>query len=274
MTSSMLNTFGLSCGKWLQTIKISITKHTAYRLDFFLQIIAPTFIFFFVNYSLWTKIYGVNSQKTIQGYSYDKMVSYHVWVLIVTLIAKGYTSFNLSNDIRLGKISNYLIYPFNFWEFHTASFIGFEIIQLAIGTITIAALQFFNIIEIINYIPILYGVLICIIVSFFWFSLQFMIGMLAFWLDQTWMLRVTVGIVSNFLSGMIIPLELYPETFFKILKYTPFPYLTFYPVKVFMGIETDIASVICILLIWTFAINIINVFIWKKGLKLYTAAGM
>ncbi len=45
--------------KWWITIKISWVKHTAYRLNFFLQIIGPSLVFFFVKYNLWSSIYLV-----------------------------------------------------------------------------------------------------------------------------------------------------------------------------------------------------------------------
>ena len=46
-----------SIPKWLETIRISISKVMAYRLNFLLQIIGPTLVFFFIKYNLWSSIY-------------------------------------------------------------------------------------------------------------------------------------------------------------------------------------------------------------------------
>ena len=112
--------------KWTATIAYSWTKSLAYRFNFFLEVIGPVFVFFFVNYNLWTSIYAGDKDLVIQGYRYTDMINYHAWGLVVGMLARGYMSGNLAEDIRLGRISSYLIYPFNFWEFQTASFLGFQ----------------------------------------------------------------------------------------------------------------------------------------------------
>lgn len=260
--------------KWKQTLIISFAKHTAYRLDFFLQIVAPALVFFFINYSLWTSIFGFNGTETINNYTLKQMIHYQVWVMIVGLLAQGHTSFNLSQDIRLGRISSYLIYPFNLWEFHTASFISFEFIQLFIGITTYLSLLFFGIVQFVSLKPLLYGVSIAVFVGFFWFTVQYLLGLLSFWLEETWVLRVSFRLISSFLSGVIVPLDFFPEWLFKLLTYTPFPYLTYYPVKIFMGEITNLSFPLLILSIWIIIFIALNRWVWKKGLKLYTAAGM
>ena len=96
----------------------------------------------------------------------------------------------------------------------------------------------------------------------------------SFWLEETWILRVILDIMTAFLSGAIIPLELYPKWFLNILEWTPFPYLTFYPVKTFMGQNSNLGSSYLIVSLWICLFCLINHLIWKKGVRLYTAAGM
>ena len=75
--------------KWWQTIKISWSNHTAYRMNFFLQVIGPALVFFFVKYNLWSSIYADKSVEIIKGYTLSQMIDYHVWAMIVGLLAKG-----------------------------------------------------------------------------------------------------------------------------------------------------------------------------------------
>lgn len=261
--------------KWKQTIIISWSKYTAYRFNFFLQIIGPSLVFFFIKYNLWSSIYQGNQDLIIMGYNFKSMIQYHAWGFIVFLLAQGHASFNLSEDIRLGRISSYLIYPFNFWEFHTASFISFQILQIIITTITIIILFLLNIIEIESIFFLFHGLLYSIFVSFFWYNLQYFTGLLAFWLEETWIIRVTIQIISSFLSGAILPLELYPNWLASILKFSPFPYLSYYPIKIFSGsIDISITYLYLFISVWILIFILINNFIWKKGLRLYTAAGM
>jgi len=73
----------------------------------------------------------------------------------------------------------------------------------------------------------------------------------------------------------VIPLELYPEAVQLALNWTPFPYITFVPVKIFMGTyEGAIGMAALILSVWTLAAGVLASIVWNRGLRLYTAAGM
>ena len=260
--------------KWWHTIKIAWSNQTAYRLNFFLQVIGPALVFFFIKYNLWSAIFAGDRAQVIQGYNFSQMINYHVWALIVGLLGQGHTAMNLSEDIRMGRISTYLIYPFDFWEFHSASFIAFQLLQTIICLFSIAALYFLGIVEFHGYLPFFQGFFYTVYVSVFWFSLQFLTGILAFWLEETWILRVLLMLITAFFSGAIIPLDFFPPLLVKFLYFTPFPYLTYYPIKVFLGSFTDLLTPYFTLSIWTVVIIWLNSLLWKKGMKLYTAAGM
>ena len=260
--------------KWWQTIKISWAYQTTYRINFIIIVAGPSLVFFFIKYNLWSSIYEDRPGASIQGYSFENMIVYHIWVLIIALIGKGYASMNLSQDIRLGKISTYLIYPFNFWEFHTAGWIAHQCLQTLIALITIAILMGAKLLPPPALNAFLAGFFYTTLIGMFWFTLQYVLGLFAFWLEETWMLRVIFIIVTSFLSGAFVPLELYPPNVVEFLNYTPFPWLTFYPVKVFMG-ETPLQiHAIVVILGWTSLFTLLGQWIWNRGLRLYTAAGM
>jgi ABC-2 type transport system permease protein len=268
------NQFRSELNKWRQTIVIAMNKHTAYRLNFFLQILVPVLVFYLVKYSLWDTIYTKPNQ-VIAGLDRQHMMNYHFWIFITSIIACGSNAFDLSQDIRLGKISAYLIYPFNFWQFHCANFLGFQIIQMIIALITIVLTWILTSFIQLDLMTLFWGVGYCMLASFFWFALQYMTGLIAFWLDETWILRVMVGIIVSFLSGQFFPLSLYPSFITDILWLTPFPYLAHVPAMFF--IEPDYLLLVKgsgVLIFWLLIIVFCNHRIWKKGLNMYTGAGM
>ena len=260
--------------KWIQTIKISWAKQTAYKLNFFLQVLGPALIFFFVKYSLWKTIFVSSDESTIQGYTFSAMITYHIWSFVVSQIGQGHTAMNLAVDIRMGRISSYLIYPFNFWEFHTASFIGFQVIQLFISCVTLGIFLATGILETITFLHFFSGIAACLYVSIFWYTLQYLTGILGFWLEETWIIRVSLQVVTVFLSGAVFPLDFFPELWQQILNYTPFPYLTYYPIKIFMGHDVNMLSFFGTLGSWFAFILIVTMIVWKRGIRNYTAAGM
>lgn len=210
----------------------------------------------------------------IKGYNLDQMITYHIWSMVVSLLAQGMSALNLAEDIRMGRISSYLIYPIDFWEFHAAGFIAFESLQAFITVLTISVVALMGFLPDMTAVSFFHGFLYCIYVSLFWFILQFLTGILGFWLEETWILRVTLSILTAFLSGAIIPLELYPEWLVQILAYTPFPYLTYYPIKIFMGEIGFFYKGYLLLGIWMVVLVMVNKWIWNKGIRMYTAAGM
>jgi ABC-2 type transport system permease protein len=131
--------------------------------------------------------------------------------------------------------------------------------------------RFFNGFESIAFAK---GMVLAVFVGFFWFSLQYLIGLMTFWLEETWVLAVIAETIIQLLSGNIIPLDLFPEWAATMLSYTPFPYVTFIPVKTFMGAGGGFLTAIANIVFWTAMLNALILFVWKKGLKLYTGAGM
>ncbi len=260
--------------KWIQTISINWSKITAYRVNFLIETITPPIMFFFIKYNLWSSIYSLQGKEIIKGYSLSQMLSYHCWSFVIMLIAIRYRSTDIASEIRLGKISTYLIYPFKFWKFHFASFISFQSLQFFVALIFLLVLTQMNLFELPILSILLKGYFLTLVISVYWFSINYLIGLLGFWLEATWSLQVIMQVTTSFLSGSIIPVDLFPEFIQKVLFYTPFPYVMYYPVKILMGENLNLMTPILILSAWTIFIAFLSSFSWKKGLKLYTAAGM
>jgi ABC-2 type transport system permease protein len=267
--------FGTNAAKWTQTMQVAWSNQLVYKLNFLMLILGPVIVFFFIKYNLWSSIFGMPGVTTIQGYNLESMLEYQVWVMIVGLLAQSYNNMKLSEDIRLGRISSYLIYPFGFWQFHTASFFGTQAIQIIVSMLTIftVAVAGFNLNLSMNETPV--ALAYCIIVSLLWFSIAFILGLAAFWLEETWILRVIFVIIAQFLSGAIVPLEIYPAWFRGFLDYTPFPYMTYVPVKLFMGVyEGSIMTAFAVIGFWLVAMALLAAFTWKRGIRMYSGAGM
>lgn len=260
--------------KWWHTVLYQWSISLAYRLNFFLEITAPVLVFFFVQYNLWSSIYGEDPNLVIQGYTKTQMLAYFGWTLIVGMISRGHMSGNLAEDIRLGRISAHLIYPFNFWKYHAANFLGFQGIQIFIATFSMLILVFLNILEMPSLSTLVFGYSYCFYVGIFWFVTQYLIGILAFWLSETWILRVIFNLITAFLAGTYFPLEIYPAWFQEVLKILPFSYIQYYPVKIFMGQTELFTRSILMITAWLIPLIIFTKFVWNKGVRRYTAAGM
>jgi ABC-2 type transport system permease protein len=213
--------------------------------------------------------------QRIQGYDLRGMLAYQVWVMLVAFLSQGYNAMSLAEDIRLGRISSFLVYPFELWQFHTAGFLAFQVVQLAVAAITLAVTWGLGLLLLPSASHLGAGLCLAALGGAFWFLAAYTMGLAAFWMEETWVLRVIFAVVSSFLSGAILPLELYPDWVRGLLAATPFPYITYVPVKVLMGAHPGgLLAPAAVLLAWILVAAALAAFVWRRGVRLYTAAGM
>jgi ABC-2 type transport system permease protein len=260
--------------KWAATIAVEWQKHAAYRTNFVLLVIGPAVVFFFVKVSLWTSIYAGAGGGPIGGMPEEEMLAYQCYVLVVALLAQGYNSVALANDIRLGRITAHLLHPFGFLEYHVAAWVAFEILQLLVAAVTLGLAAASGLVTVPATPDLLAGLGFSMLVAALWFWVMVAIGLAAFWLEQTWVLRVILLQVSAFLSGALLPLELYPGWLRDVLVWTPFPYLTWVPARIFAGAYPELGQAVAVTCFWVLAAWGLTVWIWRRGLRLYSAAGM
>lgn len=261
--------------KWIASLKISLSKTLNYKVNFFLMMVIPVFIFFAIKYNLWVSIYSANPHEIIQGYSLSEMIEYQFWILIFDLFVRShFFSQNISSDIRLGKISAFLLYPFSFISYQMSLFFSDKLIQFFIGIFSLFVAIFFNWLKLPSLTVLFQAGVFILMVSAFWFFIQLTVGFISFWMEETWSLNISIRFISAFFSGAIIPLDLFPDIIEKALLWTPFPYLTYIPVRILMGESFNLGYSYLILFIWLVVLLFSMLWIWRKGLSLYTGAGI
>lgn len=116
-----------------------------------------------------------------------------------------------------------------------------------------------------------------LILSLTAFSLRFIIqhtfGLLAFWTERASSIQHLWWLLYLFLSGLIAPLEVYPEAIRAAALYTPFPYLVHFPAQVLVGHEVNLARGVGIMAIWGMGFYALNRALWRRGLRRYSGMG-
>ena len=97
----------------------------------------PSLVFFFIKLNIWNAIFSSQNVTEIGGYDLSAMLQYQGWVLIVTMLAQSHNQYGSSRRYQVRANHRLSIYPFNFWQFHTASFFGNIIVQLGIVVLTL-----------------------------------------------------------------------------------------------------------------------------------------
>ena len=106
------------------------------------------------------------------------------------------------------------------------------------------------------------------------FAMQYTFAMLCFWLERASSIEQITFLPYMYLSGYLIPWEMYSPSTRAILELTPFPYLLAFPVGLLTGKPIiDPLRGFIIMAAWTLLFVILNRLLWHKGLRHYSGMG-
>jgi len=264
--------------KYLQIFKISFAQEFAYRLNFIMWRVRNVLQIFLV-FFLWTTIFADQS-KEIFGYNRDKILTYVFGIMIMKALVLSARVIDVSGEISRGDLTNYLLRPVNYFKYWFTRDISSKALNLSF-----AAVEFFLLYLVLkpslffqtDVIQLAGFLLATSLAIFLFFVLLFIVSFVPFWAPELgWGAQFLLIIVATeFLSGGLFPLDILPSNIQGILYLTPFPYLIFFPLQVFLGKVTGLALVKGILIssAWTFALFYSMKRLWYKGLLVYRAEG-
>lgn len=215
----------------------------------------------------------------VQGYSQQELIGYLLLSTWVTSVLFSFVMDHVANEIVDGDLTNYLLKPLHFFGFWTARNLATRCLLAISGVAEILILlvlfpltQFSppaSVVGIGSFLLLFFG-------AFCLFQLaDFIAGILAFWTDRSFGPRWLVMIALQFCSGALIPIDIFPDWFQQIVRWTPFPYAMFYPLQAYLGnLEgSSFLSVLGIQWAWVVVLGLVLFWLWKKGVKKYEAYG-
>jgi len=250
----------------------------AYRVNFLMEI-ASGILSSVIVISLWIAIYQSAGTEMIGGYSLREMVTYLLGGgLINSFILTTAENPETSQNIQDGTLSNLLIQPvspYGIWFFRD---FGSKIFFLTLGLLGYAVVcVFFNKYLVPSpafgyFFFFLLSLLLASLLQFFLFE---SLSLLSFWVENTYGIRFTMRVIMEVLGGALIPLSFFPEILEKIFLFLPFHFLIYLPMKIYLGkMEMNqIPLKLSIEVGWIVGFGILNLFVWKRGIRQYVAHG-
>jgi len=261
--------------KYLQVVKNTWDEGLTYRVSFVIyrarSVLQLLTIFF-----LWQFI--VPKGASFAGYSQAMLMTYILGSSFVDSFVMSSRAQIIAVDINEGNLSNYLLRPMNYFTFCFSRDIADKALNVMFSCIEIPLfLLIFNpalfIQTNINFLLESFLLMILGLILYFYFSVC--ISLLGFWSNETWGPRFIFYQLLTFLAGGLFPLDILPKSIFSLFTFLPFPYLLYFPLKVYLG-QTNLATTmqgILITVFWILGMHIIVIKIWQKGLRVYTAQG-
>lgn len=267
-----------SLSKYLYIFKSTWQEYMAYRANFFLEILGGAALFGAILF-LWVSVYKNSSGGAIGGYTMPEMVTYLLLGGALSAITLSTSAGDeIDQEINEGAASNYLMKPLNvnFYWFSrdlARKTINFIFSAIAFGIIFLLARKF-----------ILPPVsLAMLIVAFFaaglgiavHFLLFYLTSIISFWLGRTWGFRFVLRVVMEIATGAIIPLSFIPGVWQNILLFLPFKFLAYFPIQIYLGKFTmaEITSGFTQCAVWLVFLAVLSYYVWKRGVRHYTASG-
>lgn len=178
-------------------------------------------------------------------------------------------------EVVQGKLSPKLLQPIDPVWHHFATHVAerFARLPFVIGLI----LLFFALYPEAFWVPSLGQVLLCCVVVAIAFVLRFVIqytfALFSFWIERAVAIEQFWMLFYLFLSGIIAPLEVFPEPVRHVVQWTPFPYLIHFPAALLVGLPVDAVRSLAVMLGWTGIFLLINRWLWRRGLRQYSGMG-
>lgn len=255
--------------KALALCRVSLANMLEYRAEIYLWVLASV---------LPLILLGVWSEAARGGafpLTSVELIRYFICVFVVRQFTFIWVIWEFEELVVSGNLSHQLLQPINpIWRF-LAGHLTERIVRLPLvaGVVALCfwwhpeALWLPRLSDVLQAVALL-GVAFCAR-----FMLQYMMSMLSFWSERAAAVEDLWFMVHLFLSGMIAPLDVYPESVRRVTELTPFPYLIYYPVNLLLGREVAVGRAALVLGCWGGFAIVLQRWLWKRGLERYSAMG-
>lgn len=266
-----------SLKKYISVFKISFAQEFAYRVNFIMWRIRNVLQIFLV-FFLWDTVFS-NPNRIIFGYTREKILTYVFLTIFVKALVFSSRTVEVSGEIAQGQLSNYLLRPISYFKYWWTRDMSSKFLNIAFALVEFSILSIFlkpNIFLQTDPLYLLLFLFSVVIAIFFYFCLLFIVSAIPFWMPEVaWGGNFILIVILESLSGTVFPIDILPSVFQNILYLTPFPYLIFFPIQIYLGNLSliFIAKGFVISLVWGFILYSLMRTIWKRGIMVYQAFG-
>lgn len=247
--------------KYFEIFKYSLKMNLTFIYDYLFSIISYA-IHIIVFNSLWDFIL---KDGTMYGYDRATLIWY---VVISEFITYGASRFykKISDMVKDGTIANLLIKPMNFliYMFFEQSA---DIIKIGVNAVAAALLGIIMAGPIkLSIAQFILFILACILSFLISNGIQFVIGLVAFYIEETKSIFFVVQKLQLLL--VFVPIDFYSEAIQKLLLLSPTTHMIYAPCLIFtrFNIDTAFASII-MQIIMLAIVSLMTIILYRKGVK-------
>jgi ABC-2 type transport system permease protein len=268
----------LVLGKYLHVISIGIQNTLVYRVNYLARVLLG-FIPLLATIHLWRAVYASKEGETVGAYSLAAMTSYYLLVTIVdALTAVSEDDWQIAADIKDGQISQFLLKPMDYLGYRLSLFVAGRLMYTGVALIPVTVFVWF----LRDYFVVptepltlaAFGLSI-VLAALLTFLISYSMALLAFWVAEVSTFIFIEYAFEYIASGHLFPLDILPPGLKAALDLTPFPYMMYFPVGVYLGQITgaELSRGLLVQAGWVVCFYGVARWVWSRGVRRYSAVG-
>ncbi len=191
-------------------------------------------VILFVFLQLWTVTYAETGAERLGGLTLAEML----WYLAMTecmALSTGRIAWEVDQDVRTGALAVQLIRPLSYPLYRLSVSLGERAVRYAMSAV-VAALVALTLVGPVGVsatglVQFVAALPLAFVLDFLAYLL---IGLCAFWLEDTTGLTLIYSRVTMILGGMLLPLELFPDGLQAVARSLPFALVMYGPARLFV----------------------------------------
>ena len=261
--------------KYLKVLSMVYQEGAQYRLNYVLDFLCVMFPLLAVVF-LWRTIF--RDVQLVGGFTESMMITYYILVALLTDFVSPVIWWDITEDIREGTLSEYLLRPISYrwYQFFVkiGIHLGYSLVVLIVvaGFILLFAIDFYFPVNLLHIPLFLVSVGMSVVLGE---AICYLFSLSAFWLEEDTGVTYVLNYLVPILMGALIPLALLPEFIQEVVRFLPFQYLLYFPINIFLERVTisEIGYGLLMQLLWIGVIYLLGAWVWRRGCRRYTARG-
>lgn len=250
--------------KYTAVGRITVRNNLAYVRSFLIRSwFLLVILFIFVQ--LWSVTYEGEGANLIAGYSFEQIIWYLIFGEAIILSTPRLPA-KIEEEVKKGDVGYQLTRPMNYILYHYFSFMGEAYVRLFVNLLLGSALG----LVLFGWPDIGFGWLGFLLVSVGAFTVNFiltmMIALCAFWVEETRGLHFVYNKLLFTIGGLLLPLEVFPQTMRAVAEWLPFQTISYFAAKAGVHFEWLLmGKMLLIQLAWIIGLSLPLLLIYRKG---------
>ena len=255
--------------------KVTLTRYLAYRVElviWLISMILQPVVFM----AVWSSA-AVNGGGKVSGFTPSEISAYFIIAMLINHATMAWVMWEWDARVRQGELSYLLLRPNHVFHRDLAENVTFKLATFPV-MLTTALLLIASTHPHITVTPrALAALLPCLLLSFcLRFTVDWLCAMGAFFTTRVDALNVLYFFVLLLFSGQMAPMPFLPAPMQTIANFLPFRWTVDFPARLLMGKLPDEQIVPGLIAqgLWCVVVCGLCVFVWRKGVRGYTAVGI